>query len=412
MNLTENIREAFRSIKNNKLRTLLTAGLIAIGIMCLVGILTAIDGIQFSIDSSFSNLGANTFDIQDLETDRGITQGKEAKTYPKLKYAQLNEFKQKYNGPGTVSIYTVITSSAEVKSNLKVTNPNILVRGGDENYLAVDGYDVSTGRPFSASEVENGAYVALVGNDVVNELYGNNINVVNQKISLLGSKFRIIGTLAEQGGAGGTSNIDRTVIIPMQTARIVAPERNFGYEIAVAITDPATMEYAMGAAEGLMRTIRGDRPGAESSFEVEVSQSLSETLGDLTGYLRTGGFIIGIVTLFGASIGLMNIMMVSVTERTREIGVRKALGATPYKIRLQFLIEALVICQIGGLGGIIFGILIGNLVALLVGSGEFIIPWLWIIFGVVIGMIVGLLSGVIPAYKASRMDPIESLRFE
>jgi putative ABC transport system permease protein len=180
----------------------------------------------------------------------------------------------------------------------------------------------------------------------------------------------------------------------------------------VAIADPTEMEGAMGEATQLMRAIRGDRPGEEESFDISRSQSLADRLGQITIYLQIGGFAIGFITLIGASIGLMNIMLVSVTERTREIGVRKALGATPLKIRQQFLIEAIVICQMGGIGGIVFGIIIGNLVAGFIGPGGLIIPWGWILFGVIVSMIVGLLSGVIPAYKASKLDPIESLRFE
>jgi len=411
MNLKENIKEGIKSIKANKLRTILTALLISIGITSLVGILTAVDGIQNSIDKSFSSLGANTFDIEDRRRSRGSSDGKKEKSYPKVTYNQLLQFKEKYEGPGTVSIYTVITGQAEVKYGTKVTNPNQIVRGGDENYLVVDGYDIDEGRPFSANESVNGNYVALVGNDVADELFENE-TPIGKKIGLLGSKFRIVGTIAEQGGASGNSNIDRTIIIPMQTARIIAPERNFGYEIAVAVPDASQMENAMAIARGLMRAIRQDRPGEEDSFELSASKSLAERIGEITGNLQVGGFVIGFLTLLGASIGLMNIMLVSVTERTREIGVRKALGATPLKIRQQFLIEAIVICQMGGIGGIVLGILIGNLTSTLLFNSDFIVPWLWMFIGVLIGVGVGLISGYIPARKASRLDPIESLRFE
>lgn len=412
MELLENVKEGVKSIKANTLRTTLTAAIIAIGITSLVGILTAIDGIQASIDDSFSNLGANTFDIERKRTDRGTTDGKKAKVHPPLKYAQLNEFREKYDGPGIVSLNVSITGTAEIKYQSEITNPNIYVRGGDENLLLVEGYDVERGRSFSPSETENGAYVALVGNNVVDELFDDSENPVSKKISILGAKFRIVGTLAEQGGVSGNSNVDRTVIIPLATARVVAADRNFGYEATVALSDPTQIDYSMGVAEGVMRQIRGDRPIDESSFEVRASQSLAERLGEITGYLRIGGFTIGFITLLGASIGLMNIMLVSVTERTREIGVRKALGATPQKIRQQFLVEALVICQMGGFGGIVLGIVIGNVISSFIGSGAFIVPWIWILFGVVVGMLVGLISGYIPAFKAARLDPIESLRFE
>jgi putative ABC transport system permease protein len=412
MDLTENVKEGIKSIKANKLRTILTAAIIAIDITSLVGILTAIDGIQSSINDSFSNLGANTFDIERKRTDRGSSEGRKAKVHPPIKYAELVEFKEAYDGPGVVSLNVLVSWNAEIKYQSKVSNPNLLVRGGDENFLTADGYDIKAGRSFSPAEISNGAYVAIVGNDVVDALFEDNENPVGKKISLLGFKFRVIGTLKEQGGVSGNTNVDRTVVVPIATARIIGADRNFGYEATVALKDATQMDYSMGVATGLMRAIRGDRPKDENSFEVRASRSLAERMEDITGYLRIGGFTIGFITLLGASIGLMNIMLVSVTERTREIGVRKALGATPLKIRQQFLMEALVICQMGGIGGIVLGILIGNLISNVMGIKVFLIPWVWIIFGVVIGMIVGLISGYIPAFKASKLDPIESLRFE
>jgi putative ABC transport system permease protein len=412
MDIRENIKEGVNSIKANKLRTSLTAAIIAIGITSLVGILTAIEGIQTSINDSFSNLGANTFDIERKRVDRGSSDGKKAKVHPPLKYDELLQFKEKWEGPGSVSLNVLLAWNAEIKHRSNVTNPNILVRGGDENFLLADGYDIKEGRSFSHAEITNGAYSVIVGNDVIDALFDRNESPIGKKITALGATFRIVGTLAEQGGVSGNSNVDRTIVLPITTARIVGAKRNFGYEATVALNDPTQMDYATGLATGLMRAIRGDRPRDEDSFEVRVSKSLAEQLAEITGYLQVGGFTIGFITLLGASIGLMNIMLVSVTERTREIGVRKALGATPLKIRQQFLIEALVICQMGGFGGIILGILIGNLISSVMGSSSFVIPWVWILFGVFIGMVVGLISGYLPAYKASRLDPIESLRFE
>ncbi len=412
MDIRENVKEGLRSINANKLRTILTAAIIAIGITSLVGILTAIDGIQASINDSFSNLGSNTFDVERKRVDRGTSAGRKSKIHPPIKYDELARFKEVYNGPGVVSINTVVSWNAEVKYRSKVTNPNIMIRGGDENFLVVDGYDVKEGRGFSQIEINNGAYVAIIGSQIVEALFEENESPIGKKISILGSKFLVLGTLQEQGGVGGNQGVDRRIVVPTQTARVIGNDRNFGWEATVALEDQTKMEQATGIATGLMRAIRGDRPKEENSFEIRVSRSLAERLSDITGYLRAGGFTIGFITLLGASIGLMNIMLVSVTERTREIGVRKALGATPLKIRQQFLIEALVICQMGGIGGIILGILIGNLISNVMGISVFLIPWVWIIFGVAVGMVVGLVSGYLPAFKASKLDPIESLRFE
>ena len=203
MDIIENVKEGLKSINANKLRTILTAAIIAIGITSLVGILTAIDAIQVSINDSFSNIGANTFDVERKRVDRGSSQGRKAKVHPPIKYDELARFKDQYNGPGVVSINTVVSWNAEVKYRSKVTNPNIMIRGGDENFLIVDGYDVKEGRSFSQIEIENGAYVAIIGNEIVEALFDDGESPVGKKISILGNKFLVLGTLQEQGGVGG-----------------------------------------------------------------------------------------------------------------------------------------------------------------------------------------------------------------
>lgn len=191
----------------------------------------------------------------------------------------------------------------------------------------------------------------------------------------------------------------------------MAAGKSLTIDIDVLVDNSLSMDQAMGEAQGLMRIIRHDKISEPESFVVERSESLAEKLNDITGYLKMGGFGIAIITLLGASIGLMNIMMVSVTERTREIGIRKALGATPGRIRQQFLIEAIVVTQMGGIAGVVLGMILGNIVTSYM-DGSFIIPWLWIFVSFLIGIIVGVGSGYYPAKKASRLDPIESLRFE
>ena len=410
MNLVQNIREGISAVQANLLRSILTAMIVAIGITSLVGILTAIDGLQASITDSFSSLGADSFSVT-VKRSRGRNRGRTEQVNPPITYKQAMLFAEKYKVPSTVSVSTWITGIAEVKRLSKKTNPNIQVIGGNDHYIYQEGLDINLGRNFSSLEVQFGSNVAVIGSELVDNLFGKNEDPLAGEITVWGTRFRIVGVLSEQGAADGGSS-DRRVIIPLQSARALAAGRDLRFSIDVLIRNSFDMDMAMGEATGVMRLIRRDPIGKES-FEVKKSETLAEKLSEVTGYMRAGGLGIGFITLLGASIGLMNIMMVSVTERTREIGIRKALGATPKIIRQQFIIEAIVVTQLGGIMGIILGIAIGNLVTNLIGEDiTFIIPWAWIIMAFILGVIVGLGSGYYPAWKASKMDPIESLRFE
>ncbi|MEN8249613.1 MAG: ABC transporter permease [Bacteroidota bacterium] len=410
MNLGLNIKEGLSAIQANLLRSILTAMIVAIGITSLVGILTAIDGIRASVSSSFSSLGANSFNVE-VKRSHGRRQGRVEKRYPPITYKQATLFAEKYTLPATVSVSTFITSIAEVKRLSKKTNPNVSVVAGNEHYLYQEGLEIETGRNFSSLEDRYGSNVAIIGPEIKKALFEDNENPLEGEISVWNTRYKVVAVLSKKGAMDGGSP-DNRVIIPLQSGRALAAGRNLRFTIDVLVDNAVNMDMAMGEATGVMRMVRHDRMG-EESFEVKRSETVAEALEEITGYLRIGGLGIGFITLLGASIGLMNIMMVSVTERTREIGIRKALGATPKVIRQQFIIEAIVVCQLGGLLGIALGIGVGNLVTNIIDENvQFIVPWLWIILAFMLGVIVGLGSGYYPAWKASKLDPIESLHFE
>lgn len=402
------------AIRGQMLRTVLTILIIAFGIMALVGILTSIDALKGSISSSFSSMGSNSFTIRN--SGMNIHMGgraKKPKRHSKITYYQAIEFSERFKYPSQVSVSTMANQVGTIKYENVKSNPNITVMGVDPNYLDVSGYTLSAGRNFSAHDLEEGLHVCLLGKELVEKLFvtkSGEINPIDKIVSVGPAKYRVIGILGEKGSSMGFGG-DKVCLIPLTNAKLDYGTESSTYSITVKLKQVTDMEPATGEAISMMRTVRKDKIGEENSFEITQSDSLSEMLIENMSDVTLYATIIGIITLLGASIGLMNIMLVSVTERTREIGIRKSLGATRNNIRRQFLTEAIVICQLGGITGIVLGVLIGNLISIAVG-GAFIIPWDWILLGVSVCFGVGLAAGIYPAIKASNLDPIEALRYE
>jgi putative ABC transport system permease protein len=412
MPFSEILSMAFQNIRANMLRAVLTLLIIAFGIMALVGILTAIDSIAFSLNDNFSGLGANSFSIsrkwEEVKSNRG---GRRQKAGKPIQYKQAVEFKERFHFPAKVSISFRATGLATVKYNDEKTNPNVTFIGVDENYFAVKGLDIELGRNFSIMEVEDGQSKIVLGREIADKLFNKKPEKALDQVVIVGNnRYKVVGVLKSKGSSMGNSE-DRAVYAPIVNVKSVYGTTETNYNLVVAINNATDMDAAQSETIGLFRQVRGLRPGESEDFEIFGSDSLAAILKENTTNLRLATIAIGLMTLLGAAIGLMNIMLVSVTERTREIGIYKALGATRRSILLQFLTEAIVICQIGGLVGIFLGILVGNIVTPLLG-GTFLIPWGWMFLGFTLCMIVGIVSGFYPALKAARLDPIESLRYE
>jgi putative ABC transport system permease protein len=406
----ENIRIAFRAIKSQMLRTVLTVSIIAIGIMALVGMITAIQAIQNKINQEFSRLGSNTFTLRSGNSSRGGRQGQSVKVSEVIAYEQAMRFKKEFGNRALVSVSAFAMGTATLKYESTKTNPNVSLLGCDDNYFKLSSYELSKGRNFSSGELTQGNNVIIIGADVEKTLFENISDPVGRYIAVGSNKYLIVGVLKSKGNTFGFAG-DNQCMIPLSNAKKNFTTDDTDFSINILANDAKSLDESVNTAIGIMRVIRKDKLGEEASFSVRMSNSLVEELLGLISGITFGGVCIGIITLLGAGIGLMNIMLVSVTERTREIGVRKSVGASSQTIRRQFLIESIVIGQIGGIIGIILGILVGNIVSMVIGT-DFTIPWMWILFGTTICFFVSVLSGYYPASKAAKLDPIEALRYE
>jgi putative ABC transport system permease protein len=405
---------SFKSIRSSKLRTRITIAIIALGITALVGIITAVDSIKNSISSNFNKMGANTFTL-----DASIAGAKKRRgdglrarvSYEKIDLNQALEFTERYPYKGLKSISTEVTQQATLTRNNKKGDPNTYLKAIDGNYITLTGATMQYGRNFNQLDLQNGRDVCVLGSSLAKTYFKNKINqAVNNTISINGRKYLIIGVLASKGSSF-TDRTDNMALITINNARRAFNIADKSYSISVQVADLKQINYLIGEAEGVFRNIRKLQLSEQSNFSINSSSSTSDMVLENIKYVTGAAIFIGIITLFGAAIGLMNTMLVAVAERTKEVGLSKALGATSSIIRRQFLTESVIISLVGGIWGICIGIGIGNLVSLLLHS-AFIIPWAWIFMAIVVCALVGIGSGLYPAIKASKLNPIDALRYE
>jgi putative ABC transport system permease protein len=423
MQFANTIAMAWNTVRSNRVRTAITVAIITFGIMALICILTAIEAMKAKLTDSFSFMGANAFSIRykerkiniggrKTELTRKDDKGKvnDLRTGLPITYEEALAFKEKFLFPAIIGISSAGNRPVTVGYGSKKTNPNIPLFCGDEFYTALNGYTIAYGRNISAADMQSDRNSCLLGADVAKKIFPSGEHLApGTLIQLEGVTCQVAGVLKPKG-SGGFLSFDNLVVVPIRTA-----QRHFGmgdaFAIGVKVKDVHLVEAAMSEATGTFRSVRKLNPGDESNFSFEKSDRLAEIFINASSTITFSAIGIGLITLFGAAIGLMNIMLVAVNERTREVGLMKAIGGKNRWIRQQFIAEALIIALLGAVTGIILGLILGNLVGAALNT-PFVIPWKWVLGGIFLCTLTGLGAGIYPAWKAARLDPISALRYE
>jgi len=411
MNLKESIISALTSIRSNKLRASLTLLGIIIGVFSIIGVMTLLDALQKGIDSGLSQLGSNTFQVQKFPALFTGGPGKWRK-YENRKDITLE---QAFRLKELATEYKYIgledwAGGKVVKYDKYQTNPNISIAGVTTEFLATNSYTLETGRFFTESDIATTRMICVLGTDVIDKLFPNT-NPLGKTVEADGFKLEVIGTLASKGQNLGQSS-DNLVLIPIRTMdKIYGARKNRSINIAIMAESKEKYEETMEHIIGVMRTVRKLGPGDENDFEIFSNESLIREAANFTVYFKYGAGVISFISLVAAGIGIMNIMLVTVTERTREIGIRMAIGAKRSNVLMQFLFEAIILCEFGGVAGIIIGIGAGNLLGSILHT-PISIPYDWVVIGLLVCSAIGILFGTYPAYKAAKLNPIDALRYE
>ena len=401
---------SFQSILNNKLRTSLTILGVVVGIFSIIVIMTIITMLQNSIEGGLSMLNKNTFQIEKFDRsqargpggDRGWRNRKNI-TIDEARRLKILLTEAKYVGAEQWQMGKII------KYGNKETNPNISLSGQTVDGVRTNNWKVNDGRDLRESDIRNSTYVCILGQDVVEKIFPN-MNPLGQTVRVDGKPLRVIGVFERQPTMFGQSN-DNFVVMPITTWQSFYGKYSTSVNIMVTAYSVEEYEEVIEAAIGHFRKIRKVKAGEDDDFSIFSNASLITMVNDITGPIKIGALVVSLIALLAAGVGIMNIMLVSVTERTREIGIRKAIGARRNSILIQFLFEAIILCLFGGLVGILIGIGIGNFAGSFLNA-QAAIPLDWVMIGISLCVMVGIIFGTYPAYKAANLDPIEALRYE
>lgn len=425
MKFSDVLSLSYGNLKGNKLSTGITIVIMALGIFALILIITAVAALSEGLNQSFASMGANAFSLRHQSinyfqkrnsspevTDNRTLRSRKSNLAKPITFEEAIAFKERYNFPDAkVSVAILGARNVVVNIGSIKTNPEVTVFGGDENYLDLNGYDMLAGRNITIAEVESGANVCLLGYGVFETLFKDNADKCLESVVNIDHKpYRVVGILKDKT-ASAFFNAKKIVITSYNNVRRLYQVPAASYTLAVQVANPSQMDNAIGEAQAVMRPIRKLDVKDENNFYVDKSDSAANSFFKNIAFIQVATVGIALITLFCAAIGLMNIMLVKVKERTKEIGLAKALGSTSSDIRKQFLYESILISLFGALFGIVSGVLLGNVLAIFLKTG-FVVPWNWVGIAIVTCSVVGLVAGLYPAYKASKLDPIVALRYE
>lgn len=415
MNIVESMSLALDAVRAQKLRSSLTLLSVGLGVFALISSSSITSTLDQAVKTQLADLGEHSFLIQRTPTfSFGGNWRKYMRRKP-LTYPLSQEFKRRLTTTNLVSVSNT-SPGMIIKSGLQSTDPDVSLIGIDDLYTAVNAVTLAEGRSVAEQDVALGKNVAIVGLDVVAKLFPRG-DAIGKTITIKNQSFLIVGILQKRGGVLGQSQ-DNRVLIPITTfVKYYTWEWDTSVDISVKAYSGDALPATVDEAIGILRGLRGVRPGDENDFELDTNDALSSQFGGLSMMILIVAWGSGLGALIAAGIGIMNIMLVSVKERTREIGVRKALGARRSWILRQFLIEAVTLCQLGALAGVISGVSLGLVTTLMLSTSNgasmtFSMPWTSIIFSVIACTVIGLVSGLYPAYRAASLDPIEALRYE